>query len=508
MRSIQLLKLRPWSIAVLLAGLGLTSMTPAQGQTGEQTVSDATIAAAVEREFFRDSAIARRQAELTVHDGIVMLEGEVETLAARRQSEEIAGIVRGVRSVINRLRIAPTTKTPDIVQRDVEAALRSNPVAESRQINANTGLGNEVELTGRVESWAERDLIERLVMTVPGVMSVTNNLDFVQSAAPRGEAEIAEEIAARLRWDVRVDDSLVNVLVLDGSRVVLSGTVGSLAEKQHAERLAQVAGVSDVLATQLSVEPWAKNEELRRANARTSVTDAEISAAVETSLRYDPRVAAETVAVTTRDGNVVLEGEVTSLLARHAAVNDAQNTYGVDSVSDEIVVSGGLRDDATIQRLITNAMRGYGLLDDNEVSVEVDDGRVWLTGDATSAYAHWQLEEIAGSVQGVLEVNSELTINGRAPTFLARIYAFDPQPDQLVSISNDELKTDREIYAGVESELFWSPFVDSDGIDIAVDDGVVTLTGNVDSAREYAAARENAFEGGALIVNNKLSVAN
>lgn len=494
------------AITIVMTSLGLATLTPAQGQAERSAVDDATIAAAVEREYFRDGAISRHDTEIIVNDGVVMLEGEVKTLAARRQAEEIAGIVRGVRSVINRLRIAPTTKTPAIVQRDVEAALQADPVAESRDIAVKTRLANQVVLTGRVQSWAEQQLVETIVMTVPGVMGVDNELDIVSSPAPRGEAEIAEEIVARLRWDVRVDDSLVNVLVLEGSRVVLSGTVGSLAEKRHAERLARVAGVTDVLSTQLTVEPWAQNVELRRANPEPSVTDGEISAAIETSLRYDPRVASQNVTVTTRDTTVVLGGEVTSLLARRAAVSDAQNTYGVENVRDEIIVTGGLRDDMTIQRLISNALRGSGLMEDNDITVEVDDGRVRLTGDTLNAYAHWRIEEIARSVHGVRDLDSQLTINGKAPTFLARIYAFDPQPDQLVSISNDELKTDRQIHSDIESELFWSPFVDHDDIDIAVDDGVVTLTGVVDSARAYAAARENAFEGGALVVHNELSL--
>jgi osmotically-inducible protein OsmY len=44
--------------------------------------------------------------------------------------------------------------------------------------------------------------------------------------------------------------------------------------------------------------------------------------------------------------------------------------------------------------------------------------------------------------------------------------------------------------------LWWSPFVDSDDVNVTVDDGVVTLTGAVDSWSEYNAAANNAYEGG------------
>jgi osmotically-inducible protein OsmY len=49
--------------------------------------------------------------------------------------------------------------------------------------------------------------------------------------------------------------------------------------------------------------------------------------------------------------------------------------------------------------------------------------------------------------------------------------------------------------------------VDSDAITVIVEDGVVILKGTVDSWSEYAAAREDAYEGGALRVINDLRVA-
>ena len=483
----------------------IVAMLPAHSEP----VTDAAIAAAVEREYFRDAAVTRRNTEITVRDGVVMLEGEVSSLAARQQAEDIAGIVRGVRSVINRLRLAPTVRSGAAIERDVEDALGVDPVAELYEIDVEALANNEVLLRGRVESWAEREEIENAVKTVPGVMSIRNELDVAYTTnVPRGQAEIAEEIESRFRWDVRVDDSLINVLVLDGSRVVLSGTVGSLAEKRHAERLAHVAGVADVLSTQLSVEPWARNEALRRDISRPQTTDAAIAAALTTTLRYDPRVAAENVSVSTRDRQVVLSGDVVTILARRAAEEDAWNTYGVNAVRNDLLVVGGVRDDATIERLITNALRAYGLIEGNDIEVTATNGNVRLSGDVRNAYGHWRAEQIASAVQGVRVIDNEVTVNGREPTFLTRIYQFDPQADRFVSVTEEDLKSDREIYDDVASELFWSPFVDSDSIEIDVEGGVVTLTGHVDSAREYVAARENAFEGGALVVHNELTLAN
>jgi len=69
-------------------------------------------------------------------------------------------------------------------------------------------------------------------------------------------------------------------------------------------------------------------------------------------------------------------------------------------------------------------------------------------------------------------------------------------------------KTDREIEEDVESELWWSPFVDSDAITVEVNADVVTLIGTVEDWDELQAAKENACEGGATEVLSKLEIEN
>jgi hypothetical protein len=67
-------------------------------------------------------------------------------------------------------------------------------------------------------------------------------------------------------------------------------------------------------------------------------------------------------------------------------------------------------------------------------------------------------------------------------------------------------KSDRQIKADIENELFWSPFVDDDNVKVTVEDGKATLTGTVGSWPEYGAAQDNAYEGGAVSVDNDLVV--
>ncbi|MET0474518.1 MAG: BON domain-containing protein [Mycobacterium sp.] len=54
-------------------------------------------------------------------------------------------------------------------------------------------------------------------------------------------------------------------------------------------------------------------------------------------------------------------------------------------------------------------------------------------------------------------------------------------------------RTDRDIHAAVEAELEWTPEVDSAGIGVAVDDGVVSLFGEVDDYTQRTAAKRAAL---------------
>lgn len=56
------------------------------------------------------------------------------------------------------------------------------------------------------------------------------------------------------------------------------------------------------------------------------------------------------------------------------------------------------------------------------------------------------------------------------------------------------------------SQLFWIIFVDSDGINVSVDEGGATLTGDVANSSKRQSAVENAYEGGAESVVSRLDV--
>jgi osmotically-inducible protein OsmY len=489
---------------VAIGALGMVAGAAAQ------SISDTEIMTAVEREYLYDDAVPFNRIDVHSEDGVITLTGQVPNLAARSQAEALAGIVKGVRSVVNRLNVAPSTRSAQEVEMALRQALSMDPATDRYEVDVSVDSNGVATLTGTTESWAERALTEQVAGTVAGVSRIENELTVDADLAHRGPGEISNEIEQRMRWDVRIDDSLVNVLVQDGGRVVLSGTVGSFAEKQHAEQLAWVNGVRSVDGTAVEVERWARDDDLRRNKYNTEMSDNALEAALMLALSYDPRVLEELVSVRVQDGHVWLYGEVDNLAASAAAARDARNTVGVDRVYNHLRVRRAVLTDRAIEDLARNALRGRGLLSDS-VQMAVRDGRAHLRGDVDSLVEYWQINQTVESVRGVEELRNDLTVRDQIPRMATYWFGYFPRgvtatPGPEFIGPGFHAKTDRELHEDVASELFWSPFVDRDDIDFDVDDGTVTLRGTVESLREADAATLNAYQAGAAVVRNKLTI--
>ena len=113
-------------------------------------------------------------------------------------------------------------------------------------------------------------------------------------------------------------------------------------------------------------------------------------------------------------------------------------------------------------------------------------------------------------MNGVIMVNDGLLVSYPAYTYYSWPYTpyfYEPYYYNRPAVySAWPYISDAVVQAGIEEELFWSPFVDSDDITVAVKNGVATLTGTVNSWYEYNAATESALDSGARSVINDLKV--
>lgn len=486
------MKIRMLLTALVAVLLALGSLALAQ----DRELADQDIADAIENEFLFDRAIDLNQIDVNVVEGVAELTGTVRHVLAKDRATEIAERVKGVRSVSNRLEVVPSpTRSDSEVRSDVVQALLRDPATDAYEIGVAVA-GGIVTLTGNVESWSEKHLADTVAKGVKGVVDTRNEID-IEFAANRPDSEVKPEIENRLRWDVWVDDGLIDVAVHDG-HVTLTGTVGSAAERRRAMSDAWVSGVRSVDVSGLEVEWWASDTELRRKKYAPR-TDAEIERAVEDAALYDPRVASFNIEPDVQAGWITLRGTVDNLKAKRAAESVARNTVGVIGVTNRLKVRPvEQRSDVVVADEIEDALLANPTTDAYEILVSVNDGRATISGTVDSAYEKALAESVASGVKGVTEVRN-LLVTPSDHTLERYPWSWT---DSWVALP----LTDERIRDQIENEFFWSPYIDTDDISIEVENSVATLTGNVESWRAYRAATENAIEGGAQTVVNHLSV--
>lgn len=476
---------------------------PAAASKGQLTDQD--ISAAVESEFIADRSVPHNEIEVATNGGVVTLTGTVSNLLARDSAQRLAQTVRGVRSVVNRLVVKPyAQRNDDQVKRDVQTALAYDPATDGYeiQVSAKDGI---VSLNGKVESYAERELSEKVARGVAGVRDVSNGL-VVQWKQSRPDAEIRADIQARLRWDEYVRHEQITANVNQG-KVELSGKVGSDAERSRAYFDAWVMGVKSVDGSKLTVDPSLKAEASRDPNPMRS--DAEIERAVTAALLYDPRVNSFKVKPSARGGVVTLHGTVDNLAAKQAAVQDARATTGVARVVDRVHVQPSTpTPDEDIAKNIRKAFERDPYVERYEMLVSVRDGTAYLSGTVDSYFEKMHADTVASRAKGVKTVRNNLTVyDDRSPlVYEPYVYDWYPYDYTWYSYAPANYRSDAEIRDEIQDELFWSPYVDASEVQVKVQNGAVTLSGTVDSQSEMHSALANAYEGGAVTVRNELKL--
>jgi osmotically-inducible protein OsmY len=110
----------------------------------------------------------------TVKDGWVTLEGDAEWQYQREQAEAAVRRIRGIKGVVNSIRLQPKVPVA-AVKRMIEDALKRSAEVDAQNI-AVEAEGDKVILKGRVRSWAERQEAERAAWRAPGVRRVEDEI--------------------------------------------------------------------------------------------------------------------------------------------------------------------------------------------------------------------------------------------------------------------------------------------------------------------------------------------
>jgi osmotically-inducible protein OsmY len=209
-----------------------------------------------------------------------------------------------------------------------------------------------------------------------------------------------QAVLRELKWDTRVEETEVGVTV-DGGVVTLTGPVSSWGKRLAAEEAAhRVAGVLDV-ANDIEVK-------LPTALYRT---DAELAHAVRHALEWDVFVPDTRIQSTVSDGWVTLEGSVDTWSEREDATRAVRNLSGVRGVTSKITVAPSASVPREVRKAIEEALERRAEREARRIHVEIENGRVTLTGHVRSWVEKQAVVGAARYTPGVLAVEDNLQVD-------------------------------------------------------------------------------------------------
>jgi osmotically-inducible protein OsmY len=138
--------------------------------------TDAEIRRAIENAITWNSSIDENKIKVTVTNGKVLLEGNVNWEYQRLKARLLAGDTIGVVDVTNLLNVEPDVSAPEEVLEKIIEAYRRNYYLDPEQIKVEV-IGSRVILSGEVHTLAEKYAAQNIAWSARGITEVENHLE-------------------------------------------------------------------------------------------------------------------------------------------------------------------------------------------------------------------------------------------------------------------------------------------------------------------------------------------
>lgn len=213
-------------------------------------------------------------------------------------------------------------------------------------------------------------------------------------------------------------------------------------------------------------------------------TDIEIKEDVLDELAWQPNIDETEIGVIVDKGVVTLTGTLDSYAKKMAAEKAVKAVKGVRAVADDIEVKYGTefkKSDKEIAKAAADAIKWNYSVPDEQVSIKVDNGWVYLTGEVKWGYQKDAAKSAVENLLGVRGVSNAITLKQTVEPYQVK----------------EKIKKALERSAEIEAQ----------NINVIVEGHKVKLRGKVHSWTEKDEARRAAFLApGVYEVENELEV--
>lgn len=216
-------------------------------------------------------------------------------------------------------------RTDQQIQEDVIAELQWDSRLSDARISV-TVINGDTALAGTVDSYPKKLNAERAARRVPGVKSVSNNLEvIIPESQKRPDSEIERSVLNAITWNSSIDGNKIFVTVRSG-KVTLEGSVAWEYQRSKARLLAEditgVVGVTNLL----TVEPVVP-------------TPAQIREMINAAFRRNSYLKPEKIKVQVNENKVILIGQVRTLVEKKCAEAAAWSAPGITHVDNRLDVN-------------------------------------------------------------------------------------------------------------------------------------------------------------------------
>jgi osmotically-inducible protein OsmY len=350
-----------------------------------------------------------------VKDGVVTLTGDVSSYGLKLLAERVASAVKGVTQVVNNLGAASNEILSDeALQQELGELYRYSVQLDTAKIEVQVA-GGRVVLEGEVASSFQRSIAQQLAFQTGAKTVDARGLrihwrhDAGLLRAERYEhatdADIRAAVLRAMKYDPRLLSFDPGVEVAQGT-VKLSGTVGHLAAKQAAERVARYTiGVREV------------ENELQIRWPDEPPSDEQIAQFTREALRRDPYIEAENVMVECDNAHVELYGVVDTQFEKYHAEWTASGQQGVVHVDNNLSIRQAWKpqSDATIEANLKERLALLFTDEENVVSVKVRNGVAMLEGEVDTWFM-WQSAVDAALAAGAREPHVMIQVRYGLPS--------------------------------------------------------------------------------------------